>query len=517
MDAPRHRMNPSTEPTSDSGPRDRRVLVLGAGLGGISAAISLAQEGYDVTVIEKNARIGGKLNLLETRGYTFDLGPSILTLPHLFERLFDRSGKKMADYIPIRPLLPHWRNFFEDGAVIDLHPDPGVMAVEAAKVGENPQAVRDFLDYSYGLFDLVNDGYFEQGLDTAKEFRAHYGLKNFPKFDLFRTMHGGVKRFLKTKHMRDIFDYFIKYVGSSAHRAPAFMNCLPAIQFRYGLWYVDGGLYGIARGLGRLMEELGVEVLLDTRVEEILRSGGMVTGVRTADGSVHTGDIVLSNVEFIPTHRQLLGTDETVMRKLEHKYTPACSGLVVELGLDRTYPQLAHHNFFFSRDQRAHFRSVFGKRELPDDPTIYLVAASRTDPSVAPDGCEALKILPHIPHLDNSRPLTSTDYEAFLNRVLEKLERMGLTDLRKHVVVQHIWTPHDLLEQYNSNRGSIYGVAADRFRNLAFKAPQQSPDYPNLFFAGGSANPGGGMPMVVLGGQNACRKIVEWDNTRTSS
>jgi diapolycopene oxygenase len=492
-------------------------LVLGAGLGGISAAISLVQEGYDVTAIEKNPRIGGKLNVLETGGFTFDLGPSILTLPHVFERLFERSGKKMADYIPIRELLPHWRNFFEDGAVIDLHPDPGVMAEEAVKAGEDPQAVRDFLEYSYGLYDLVNDGYFEQGLDTAKDFRAHYGLKNFAKFDLFRTMHGGVKRFLKTDHMRDIFDYFIKYVGSSSHRAPAFMNCLPAIQFRYGLWYVDGGLYGIARGLGRLMEELGVKVLLDTRVEEITRSGGMVTGARTADGTVHPADIILSNVEFIPTHRQLLGTDEAVVRKLEKKYVPACSGLVMELGLDRTYPQLAHHNFFFSRDQRAHFRSVFGKGELPEDPTIYLVAASRTDPSVAPPGCEALKILPHIPPLDEHRPLTPADYGAFRTRVLEKLERMGLEDLRKHTVVQHTWTPQDLLEQYNSNRGSIYGVAADRFRNLAFKAPQQSADYPNLFFAGGSANPGGGMPMVVLGGQNACRKIVAWDNKRTSS
>lgn len=490
--------------------------MLGAGLGGISAAISLAQEGYDVTIIEKNGQIGGKLNVLEIDGYTFDLGPSILTLPHLFERLFERSGKKMEDYIKIRPLLPHWRNFFEDGAVVDLHPDPEVMDEEARKVGENPKAVRDFLEYSSGLYDLVNDGYFEQGLDTAEEFRSHYGFKNFTKFDLFRTMHGGVKRFLKTEHMRDVFDYFIKYVGSSAHRAPAFMNCLPAIQFRYGLWYVDGGLYGIARGLGRLMDELGIRILLNSPVTEIHKTDGAVTGARTADGVTHPADIILSNIEFIPTHRQLLRTDETVVRKMERKYVPSCSGLVLELGLDRTYPQLAHHNFFFSRNQRAHFRSVFKRHELPDDPTIYLVAASRSDPTVAPAGCETLKILPHIPHLDDSRPLDSSDYDRFRIRVLEKLERMGLTDLRKHVVVQHVWTPQDLLEQYNSNRGSIYGVASDRWKNFSFKAPQQSPDFPNLFFAGGSANPGGGMPMVVLGGQNACRKIVAWDRKRTS-
>jgi len=223
----------------------RSVMVIGSGLGGLSAAISLAQEGYDVTIHEKNPRIGGKLNVLKEQGYTFDLGPSILTLPHIFERLFERFGKKMSDYIPIRPVRPHWRNFFEDGKVVDLDPEPERMAAEARKVGEDPANVRRFLKYSADLYDLVNAGYFEQGLDDAAAFRKFYGLKNFLKFDLFRTMHGGVKRYLRTRQMQDIFEYFIKYVGSSAYHAPAFMNCMATIQFRYDLWYVDGGLYHI--------------------------------------------------------------------------------------------------------------------------------------------------------------------------------------------------------------------------------------------------------------------------------
>lgn len=488
----------------------KKVIVLGAGLGGISAAISLRQEGYEVVIHEKNEHIGGKLNVLKQDGFTFDLGPSILTLPHLFARLFERSGKKMEDYIPIRPLRPHWRNFFEDGSAIDLDPDPEIMATEARKAGEKPEAVRDFIRYSCDLYDLVNEGYFEKGLDTAKEFRAHYGIRNFPKFDLFRTMHGGVSRFLKTRKMRDIFDYFIKYVGSSAYHAPAFMNCLPAIQFRYDLWYVDGGMYGIAEGLRRLMDELGITVVTGSEVKEIRRGSGRVEGIVTADGCFHPSDILVSNVEVIPSYRDLMGEDRAFLKKLE-KFEPACSGLIVELGVNRRYPQLAHHNFFFSGDQRTHFRKVFRKHELPDDPTIYLVAASRTDPTVAPEGCETLKILPHIPYIDDDAPLSRGDYLAFKERVHLKLERMGLTDLRKHVITEHVWTPQDILEQYRSNKGSIYGVVSDRFRNLAFKAPKQSPLYPNLFFAGGSVNPGGGMPMVVLGGQNVSRKIVEWD------
>jgi diapolycopene oxygenase len=488
----------------------RNVIVIGAGLGGLSAAISLAQAGYTVTIHEKNAQIGGKLNVLRARGYSFDLGPSILTLPHLFERLFARSGKRMSDYVTLRPLRPHWRNFFEDGQIVDLYPEPERMAEEARKVGEDPAAVRRFLDYSARLFDLVNEGYFEQGLDTSDEFAKFYGLWKFPKFDLFRTMHGGAARFLKTRQMQDIFDYFIKYVGSSAYHAPAFMNCLPTIQFRYDLWYVDGGLYNLAVGLQRLMDELGITVRLQSEVTEVRKAGDRVTGIVTQDGQFHPADILVSNMEVIPAYERLLREDETFLRRLE-KLEPACSGLVLELGLDCQYPQLAHHNFFFSAHQREHFHTVFRKRQLPPDPTIYLVAASKTDPTVAPPGCDCLKILPHIPYIDDEHPLSRDDYLTFKERVLDKLERMGLKDLRRHVVFEHCWTPLDIREQYHSNKGSIYGVVSDRFKNLAFKAPKQSTKYPNLFFVGGSVNPGGGMPMVILCGQNVAKKVVAWD------
>jgi len=488
----------------------KSVIIIGSGLGGISAAISLAQRGYQVTIHEKNEKIGGKLNVLKSQGYSFDLGPSILTLPHIFARLFENSGRRMEDYIPIRPLRPHWRNFFEDGTVIDLDPDPDIMAKEAQKAGENPENIRRFLKYSEDLYDLVNDGYFEQGLDTSDEFGKFYGLWKFPKFDLFRTMHGGVARFLKTRKMRDIFDYFIKYVGSSAYDAPAFMNCMPTIQYRYDLWYVDGGLYGIAEGLGRLMGELGIDVRLNSSITEVRKNGETVTGVVTSDGAFHEADIIVSNMEVIPAYEQLLREDEDMMKSLE-RFAPSCSGLVVELGLDRTYPQLAHHNFFYSSHQKQHFNRVFRKGLLPDDPTIYLVAASRTDPTVAPAGCDCLKILPHIPPIDDKRPLTRDDYAVLKEQILDKLERMGLENLRKHIVFEHFWTPLDIREQYNSNKGSIYGVVSDRFKNLAFKAPKQSTKYPNLFFVGGSVNPGGGMPMVVLCGQNVARKVAEWD------
>lgn len=490
--------------------RNKQVVVIGAGLGGLSAAISLAQEGYPVAIYEKNGQVGGKLNVLRAEGYSFDLGPSILTLPHFFEPLFERSGRKMTDYFRITRVRPHWRNFFEDGTVIDLYPEPERMAEEARKAGEAPEAVKAFLEYAAQLYDLVNEGYFQKGLDTSGDFRQHYGLLNFMRFDFFRTMHQSVARHLKSPYLRDVFDFFIKYVGSSAYDAPAFMNCLATIQFRYDLWYVEGGMYNIARGLERLMQELRVDIQLNCEVTEIRRSQNRVTDIVLKDGRVVDAGIVVSNMEVIPAYRDLLHEDERFLRKLR-RFEPACSGLVLDLGLDTTYPQLGHHNFFFSGRQRDHFNAVFRKKEIPDDPTIYLVAASKSDSTVAPPGCDCLKILPHIPHIGPEHPLTRDDYAALRDRVVLKLERMGLSDLRRHIVFEHMWTPLDIQEMYYSNQGAIYGVVCDRFKNFGFKAPKQSSKYPNLFFVGGSVNPGGGMPMVVLCGQNVCRSIVAWD------
>ena len=489
---------------------EKKIIVIGAGLGGLSAAISLKQAGYAVEIFEKNAQIGGKLNVLKERGYTFDLGPSIFTLPHIFERLFTRSGKRMSDYFTLRALRPHWRNFFADGITLDLFPEPEKMAAEARKVGEPPENIERFLKYSADLYDLTNDGYFEAGLDNWRDFARHYGPWKFFQFDLFRSMHQGVNAHLQTQYFRDIFDFFIKYVGSSAYRAPAFMNSLPTIQFRYDLWYMDGGLYNIARGLDRLLAEIGVPVHLNAEVSEVRQENGRVTGL-VADGRFHAADIVVSNLEVIPAYEILLRADQKFIASLEKKLEPACSGLVLDLGLDCQYPQLAHHNFFFSGHQREHFKTVFEKHELPADPTIYLVAASKTDATVAPPGCDCLKILPHIPYINDDHPLTREDYLRFKDRIIDQLERMGLKNLRQHIVYEHVLTPSDIREKYYSNKGSIYGVVSDRWKNLAFKAPKQSTLYPNLFFVGGSVNPGGGMPMVVLCGQNVAKKIVAWD------
>lgn len=491
----------------------KRVIVIGAGLGGMSAAIMLARKGFGVTVIEKNAHVGGKLNQLQTKGFSFDLGPSIFTLPHIFRPIFEGEGKLLEDYITLQRVDPQWRNFFEDGMVLDLWEDTKQMREELARF--SPHVLReyeDFLAYSRQQYEIVERGYLRHGLDTFGQFLRFYGWKDARNLDYLRSMSGSIRKRISNPYLRDVFEYFIKYVGSSALDAPAFMNLMPNIQTEFGLWYVSGGLYQLAHAFRRRMDECGVTLQLGNEVVRLDHTRDAVHAVHVRDwhGGITSlqADYVISNMEVIPAMRKLLAAPPAAMHKLR-RFKPSCSGIVLHLGLNRVYPQLAHHNFFYSKDLHAHFHRVFREGKLPDDPTLYVVAPTRTDPSQAPAGCDNIKILPHIPPLSEDRLTTREDYLALKEICLDKLERMGMTDLRRHIVVEDFWTPFDIEARYGSNRGSIYGVVSDRRSNFAFKAPKQSTQFHNLFFVGGSVNPGAGMPMVTLSGQHVARMISE--------
>jgi diapolycopene oxygenase len=421
----------------------------------------------------------------------------------------------MADYVTLVRVSPHWRNFFEDGTVLDLVKDRQAQHAELGKLPGDPAVHRRefdrFLEYARRQYDIVARGYFARGLDNVRDFLAFYGLFELAfKVDHRRSMARAVNASFSSPYLRDIFQFFVKYVGSSALAAPGYMNLMPHIQFEYDLWYVDGGMYNLARGLARLAEELGVRFYFDTPVARIVPAGRRVERVITESGAAFAADFVVSNAEVIPAYRKLLNESPSFLAKLD-RFEPSCSGLVVHLGVNRTYPQLAHHNVFYSRDQRTHFDTVFRQYRLPDDPTIYLVAPTRTDPSKAPPGCDNIKILPHVPHLGSGA--TPADYAALKHRLFDKLERMGLTNLRQHIVVEDVLTPVDIERMYGSNLGSIYGVVTDWKLNKGFKAPKRSTKYDNLYFVGGSVNPGGGMPMVVLSGQLAA-DALEADHRR---
>lgn len=491
--------------------KTNRIGIVGGGLGGLSSAIQLAQAGYRVSLFEKNDHLGGKLNRLETKGFQFDLGPSIFTLPRMFAPVFEGSGRTLEQSVRMKRLDPQWRNFFEDGSVIDLYEKPERMKQELDRVAPGSfDEYREFIAYSKTQYDIIDQGYFAKGLDGFWAFMRHYGLFGASKLDFKNTMAGGIAKRFTDPRLRAIFEYFIKYVGSSAYDAPGFMNLMPNIQLEYGLWYLEGGLFELSSAFQKRVEETGIDLHLRTEVLEILTEGKNATALRVRDANgVETTekfDAIVSNMEVPPAYRSLLRESPRFLKSLD-RFEPACSGIVLHLGVKKRYPQLAHHCFFYSKDQERHFHRVFREKKLPDDPTIYLVCPTRTDPTQAPEGCENIKILPHVPYLNGN--YTYEDCLKLKEVVLDKLERMGLTDLRKSTVVEDFWTPFDIEKKYYSNRGSIYGVVSDRKKNFAFKAPKRSEKYRNLFFVGGSVNPGGGMPMVVLSGTHVANMVKE--------
>ncbi|MCK1994042.1 phytoene desaturase [Peribacillus muralis] len=493
--------------------KNKTVIIIGGGLGGLSAAISLAQAGYDVSLYEKNNHIGGKLNRLDQDGFGFDLGPSILTMPQIFERLFTASGKSMKDYVPIEKLDHQWRSFFPNGNVIDLYEDLNEMQEKNPALSENDmREYQNLLHYSKKLYDMTDKIYFQHGVDTTRQIMKHTGLfAALKNFDLFSTVHGAINKRISNEELRVMLSYFIKYVGSSPYDAPAVLNMMIYMQHDQGLWYVPGGLHNLSSGLVKLAEEVGVTFHLGRQIVKLEKENGKINGAVLEDGTKLTADYFVSNMEVIPVYERLLEEDSHYVKKLKKKFEPASSGLVMHLGVKKSYPQLRHHNFFFADNMKQQMQSIFHRHELPDDPVIYLVNVNKTDPTQAPAGHENIKVLPHIPYIRDQHPLTQQDYEQFSERVLIKLEKMGLHDLRDNIVTKDVWTPEDIRRMYGSDRGAIYGTVSDRKKNKGFKHPKQSELYDNLYFVGGTVNPGGGMPMVTLSGQLVSEKIVQRD------
>lgn len=490
----------------------KKVVIIGGGLGGLSAAISLAAiPGYEIAVLEKNKHLGGKLNVKDTKGFSFDLGPSILTMPHLFENLFTKHKRKMSDYIQIEPVRPHWRNFFEDGTTIDLTHKIEDMLTNKMLTPQDLEDLKAYYAYAEKIYGVSAMVAFDNQLENTWEaMRFKPSVSIFQNMDYFSTMDQGVRRYIRNPYLIDILNYFVKYVGSSPYDAPALMNLLPYIQWKYDLWYVKGGMFNISKGMVRLIQELPqIKIKTQSEVVSVEKKNQTISKIHLNSGETLDADLVISNMEAIPFYEKITKESKGFIARYQRKFEPACSGFALHLGTDKVYPQLAHHNFFYSKNSKVNFNNIFHRHKLNSDPTIYLVAPMRTDPSQGPKGGDIIKILPHIPYLDPKRPFTKNDYQTFRLNILDKLERMGLTDLRKHIVVEELWTPQTIQDMYYSNRGSIYGVVASKSKNMGFKVPKHSKLYQNVYFVGGSVNPGGGMPMVVLSGQQVVEQILK--------
>jgi phytoene desaturase len=484
------------------------VAVVGGGLGGLAAACVLAARGYRPTLFDKNEWMGGKAAVLRQGGFRFDMGPTILTVPRVLERIFAEAGRDIADYLDLRRLDPQWRCFFADGSRIDLVEDVSAMAESMDRfapgrgVGEG---YRRFQKLSAHLHDVSDRFFFwkpvEDLFDTI-DLRANLNpstLRDVLALRMGASVAGTIRARVKDDRLAQMLDHFTQYVGSSPYGSPAVLCAIAHMQAAEGVWYPMGGTRAVAEALARLAAEFGAEFRPGVEITGLDHAAGTVSGVRTATGERLAFDAVVSNMDSIRTYRELVGGDAAA-RYERKRFEPACSGVVLYLGLDRRYDHLLHHDFVFSRDPEEEFDFIYGRGEPAPDPTCYIAAPSCTDPSVAPPGGEALYVLVHAPYLRPHHDWTRLlpDYRRV---ILDKLERTaGLTGIEERIVFERHLTPQDIHERYKVLNGAIYGLASHGRFLGAFKPGNRSRHLRGLYLAGGAAHPGPGMPMVMMSG-----------------
>ena len=488
-----------------------RVAVVGSGLGGLAAACTLAARGHQVTVFEKNEWVGGKAAIHSESGFRFDMGPTILTLPSVLYRIFQEAGKKLEDYLTLVPLDPQWRCFFDDGGVLDLVPDIEKMKGNLRSFAKEPEATvrgyQRFMDISKQLHDVSEKFFFWKsvgGIGDTLDVKGAMNiqvLKDVLSIRMGRSVGGLVRSCVPDSRTSQMIDHFTQYVGSSPEASPAVLCGIAHMQTQEGVWYPMGGTRAVPEALRKLAQEMGVIFKTNAEVETILVKKRKAKGVVLHDGTVHEFDNVVSNCDSVRTHRELLdGSQAASDFERRRKYEPACSGIVLYLGLKERYEHLLHHNFVFSNDPHEEFAWIYQMGEPAPDPTAYVCAPASTEPGVAPEGGEALYILVHTPYL---RP--HHDWKEMLPKyrevILDKLERTaGMKDIRKRIVCESSLTPEGIHKRYRVLNGAIYGLASHGRYLGAFKPANRSRDIGGLYLAGGAAHPGPGMPMVMMSG-----------------
>ena len=486
-----------------------RVVVIGGGLGGLAAACTLAARGYAVTLCERNAWVGGKAAVLAEQGFRFDMGPTILTIPRVLKRIYAEAGRDLESALDLVPLDPQWRSFFTDGTTLDLVSDVAEMRSildDFAPGSGSGEGYGRFMELAERLHRLSNEFFFWRSVGGMKDMfdpRRSLTLSLLKEVMGMRPGHtvaGTVRSFVPDARAAQMLDHFTQYVGSAPDESPAVLCGIAHMQANDGVWYPRGGTGAVPRALASLAIDLGVDIRTQTPVRRIIVEQGRVRGVETAAGEVIRAGVVVSNSDSVRTHRELVDGQPQQRFLKRRGYEPACSGVVLYLGLDKRYEQLIHHNFVFSENPHEEFEMIYRKGEPAPDPTCYVCAPAITEPEVAPPGGEALYVLVHTPYLRPHHDWSQM-LPGYRNRIIDKLKQTaGMKDLEDHIVFERALTPQDINDRYHVLDGAIYGLASHGRFLGAFKPANRSPDIEGLYLAGGSAHPGPVMPMVLMSG-----------------
>ena len=465
------------------------VVVVGGGVGGLVAAIRLANAGRSVAVFERNKMFGGKLAVYERDGFSFDIGPSLLTLPTLLDEVFRLAGTSLEKEVDVVRLDPSFRYFWPDASTVTFHDEQ--LATAEALDAFAPGSGVEYLDYlkrARAIWRTSQRTFFAGDLGSPVSLiRRMRSPRDFATIDARRSLLSRAESSFADPRLRQWLGRYATYSGSDPARAPATLGCIAAVEADYGAWYVRGGLGAVRDALVRVAQNSGVVLHKESEVSQITATRRRVTGVRIGDTTV-LADVVISNADAVHLYRDLLPHDRR-LRDVQ-RTERSTSGIAVLVGVEGRTPHIAHHNVWFSRDYEREFRDIQSGK-IPRDPTIYGCVSSISDPTQAPPGCENWFLLINVPA--DGREVTDEVGEWLLNR----LASFG-PDLRSRARFIEVIGPAHIARWYRSPGGAIYGTSSNG-RSAAFRRPAMRGPRRGLYLVGGSTHPGGGLPLVTMG------------------
>lgn len=487
---------------------NKTVVVIGAGIGGLGTAGLFAKKGYDVTVLEKNATLGGRANIFDADGFKFDMGPSWYLAPDLFEHFFELMDEKVSDHLDLIRLDPSYRIFFHnDPEPLDIKSNIVLDAATFDSIepgsGERLRAYLKQSEYQYGV---ATQHFMYKNYDTIFDFFNRRVMTEGQKLSVFSKMHTFVSKFFKSRKLQQVMEYTMVFLGTSPYEAPALYNLMSHMDFNQGVFYPRGGFYELIKALARIAENNGAVMRTNCPVAEIVVADGVAQGVKLGDGKFVEADIVISNADMQHTEAKLLPeASRTHSQKYWDKRMMAPSAFIMYLGLSEKLPQLVHHNLLFSEDWRKNFDDIYKDPCLPDGPSLYVCAPSVTDASVAPEGKENLFVL--VP-IASDLKMSDEEKETYSNKVLKLMEaEMGLPGLRGMIEYKRIYTVDNFAADYNAFKGSALGLAHTLWQTAIFRPSNVSKKVKGLYYVGAGVNPGIGTQICLISAELVYKRV----------